>query len=100
MDAIGGYSRQKRKAIVDRADGPDVKLPSLNRLDYVLFEHEVTDIRGGDDDALRSVQSLGVAHCKETLDLQIDAADRLDLSQLIDGACHGDALMYRRVCQS
>jgi hypothetical protein len=70
-----------------------------HRLDDCLIEHQVRDIRGRDDHALRAIQAAGLADGEEALDLACHAANRLHLAMLVHRAGDGDPLRKWQVRQ-
>ena len=93
----GGHARQEFDALFDRRVGPDVELAVADRIDDLRLEHEVAHVVARDEHALVAGEAARLADGVEALDLLVDATDRLDLAELVDGARDGDALPQRHV---
>src|SRR5690606_25754813 len=82
--------------LVDMAHGINVELSGAHRLQHALIEHQVADVGVRDDHALLAAQAARLAQAEEALDLLVDPADRLHLTELVDRAGDGEALLERR----
>ena len=67
--------------------------PFAGGINDFAVEHEVLLIGLGDQDALRSIETAGLAKREEAFDLLIHATDGLDLAPLVDRSGHGEALV-------
>src|SRR5689334_22947136 len=83
-------------AFLDPGDGQDLELPGSHRADHVVPQHQVLNIFGWNHDALAPGKAFHAADVIEAFNLLIDAANRLDLTMLVDGARYGDILPDRQ----
>src|SRR5690606_39274088 len=75
---------KKLHRLVQMLDRIDREASFLAGFHYFVSQHEVLDVRLGDQDPLSSCQTPLAAKIEEALDLFVDAANRLDLAELVD----------------
>ena len=80
------------ETFVNRLHDVDMELPILYGIDNVFAKHQIPDIVEGNHHPLGSGETAGHADVIEALDFQIDPADRLDFTFLIDRTRNGDIL--------
>src|SRR5689334_21420077 len=93
----GGVSGQEFNSLLDAGHGPDVELAAADGVEDVFAEHQVFDVRGGDEYALRARQAEDTAHVEEALDFFVHAADRLNVAFLIERSGDGNILTKRKL---
>ena len=91
----GGQAGQQFHRLVDAADCPDPEASFPCRRDDFLAQHQVADIGGGNQHALFAGQAARGTDVEETLDLLVDAADRLHHAELIHRSGHRERLADR-----
>ncbi len=70
---------QQGNRLVDPRNRVNVKFSGPTGLDHVTPQHQVPDIGGGNDYAVRTVKPLR-AEIEKAFDLLVDAPDRLNLA--------------------
>ena len=93
----GAHAGQDFDGLVDRLHRIDGETSAADRLQHVVAQHEIDDVRLRDDHALAFGKPAHGADVEEAFDLLVGAADRLDDAALIDGAGDGEALLQRHV---
>ena len=96
----GRDSGQQLETLIDGIDRID-REPALSRSsDNIVAQHQMPHVARWNDHTLAAGKAGLAAAVEESLDLFVDAANRLDLTPLIDRASNRKALFYRRFCQS
>ena len=94
-NSAGTNRRQNLDSLLDLGHRPDMKSSRGHRLQHILAQHQILDVGLRHQHALRARQTLDAAHIKESFNLFVDSADRLDISLLVHRPGHGNVLPQR-----
>ena len=92
-------ARQQGNALVDRFHRVNGECAVPARLHDVLAQHQVFHVRLGNDDPLFAGQTAHDASVEKAFDFFVHAADRLNLSELVDRPRHRQRLLNRQAGQ-
>ena len=93
-------SRQQLETLIDGIDRIDREPALSGSSDNIVAQHQMPHIARRNDHTLAASEPGLAAAVEKPLDLFVDAANRLDLTALIDRASDRKALLDRRFCQS
>src|SRR5688572_348264 len=95
-----GHAGQDFDSLVDSANCVYVELSICDSRDYIRSQHQIAQIGLRHQNALSSRKPFEPADIVKTFDLPVNAADRLNLTVLIDRAGDRQTLFDRDIGQA
>lgn len=95
IDDSSDKPRQQRDGFIYSRNRIDGKFVLPCRLHQSLLQHQVLNIGSGNNYSLLPSEPPGRADIEEAFDFLVHASHRLHHTELVDGACHRNALAQR-----